>query len=169
MHPDGFTRFTLSLQQWFQAHAPLVTALGAGGAGRILVTDRNIDVTNLRPCVVIYVETNNLYFADVDSVWGATVYHDAITTSRATALTIGAHVHTRLEQQKTPTVKDAGFKLNHIQAKAKIIGQPSFGELVEFSAPASLRRTERSDAPVADKFFARVEAMYRWQDTKPVT
>lgn len=159
----AIARFGKALQSWVASDATIVSLTGhVPGSDERIVIRRGDDVVNV-PCLLLSLVRTVPFLPDVDGVVLSRVEAVAIGTSRVEALRIMGALHKYAKPDRS-TYADAGFSTDNVRTRS-ITGYmiPRQGES-DFDI-TSVRRTERSDAPIPDRHIAIMELYIVWTDT----
>lgn len=157
-------RFHKALQAWLAADSTLVTLTGHNES----TPDFHIfvftgDEIAVRPSLLIRHVVTLPWLSDVDGIFLTQMkFHGyAETWERANDI-IGAVI--KKMQQDPTTQQDAQFTSDNITTLGiRHLAMDMSGE--EQFEPTSIRRTERSDVPIADRNVAEADGLFRWRDT----
>lgn len=157
-------RFTKALTTWLSTDATLITLTGhsaAAGENRIYV----IQGTDLlhRDSLLIDPFDVDPWHPNVDYIFVSLVRLYSYASTRVAALDIIGAAQVLCSQNET-TKADASFESDHIKTRAiRPFGINMMGRAM-FEA-SSVRRTERSDSPMANRHMCSLEVEIVWEDT----
>ena len=160
----AFKRFTKALTTWVSSDSSLVTLTGhntAAGGNRIYV----IQGTDLlhQDSLLIDPADADPWLPDVDYIFVTRVRMYSYASTRIKALDIIGAAAVLCGQNKS-TKRDARFESDNIRTRAiQSLGINQMGKAL-FEA-TSIRRTERSDSPMADRHMSAIEIDVVWEDT----
>ena len=160
----AYKRFTKALTTWVTADADLVTLTGhtASTGGHRIYVIQGTDLLE-RDSLLIDPYDVDPWHPDVDHVFVSMVRFYSYTARRVTALDVIGAAYKLCSMNET-TRADASFESDNTKTRViRPYGINMMGRAM-FEA-SSIRRTERSDSPLANRHMCGLEVEIVWEDT----
>jgi len=155
-------RLARALVDWLVSDSTIVTLTGHATGDLRIFQHTGAQIAKV-PSLVVELGHTMPYFEDIDSFFETDVNIRTYASTYVAALELAGAVY-KLASASPTTYADASFELQNIQTRGirplMLRGKP--GES-QFEAE-SVRRTERSDVPIPDRYSASAIIRVRWCD-----
>lgn len=168
---DDYTllKFTKSFRDFLASDVTLVTLTAYNAT-----TNRSIEIDKgdqeiTPPGLILTVDSTVPWRYEVDTIFDSLITCTAYTKDRISSMRIAMAAFNKCRQTSSGAQlqADAKFNSNDIESMSIIpLGFPEDAGQTAGLQPESVRRTERSDAPIADRHVTRFRVMVRWRDTR---
>ena len=167
MDETTLLKFTKQMQVFLAGDATLVTltAYDASTNRSIVIDSGDQQIT--APSLIIILDSTVPWLDDVDTIFDSLLTLVAYADTRVVSMKIAMAAYNKVKQTASGAKlqADAGFNAGNILTKSlSPIGFPESAGQTEGLQPESVRRTERSDAPIADRHITRLRIFCRWED-----
>lgn len=163
MNSTSILRFTKAYRDFLAGDATLVSLVSYNATTNISIIFDSGEQTINPPMLIMELGSTHPWMSDVDNFYETIIHHYAYTTKRLTSLQIISALYGKVKQSSSQA--DASFSSNNIVSRSlmplEVPDRPGEATML----PDSIRRTERSDAPIADRHVARLLTLCRWTDT----
>lgn len=163
---DEFTllKFTKEFQAFLAGDATLVslTSYNASTNRSILVDSGEQQIAP--PSAIIVLDSTVPWLSDLDSIFDSLLTVHSYSKTRVDSMKIAMAVYNKCKQVDH---FDAGFNNGDIETLSMMpLGFPQDAGQSQGLQPESVRRTERSDVPIADRHITKCRIFCRWRDTR---